>query len=372
MSIIPGLERLLQAELAELGLRSHPRRGGVEARGSTDQLWQVVLSSRLAESVRVRLKPFRAADFATLQKGLGQLPWHAYFRPRDPIALRVSCQKSHLYHSDAVAERAFRVIASKLGSHLTRPSAGPWVPTAYVRIERDVVQVSVDASGERLHRRGYRTHIGGAPLRETVAAALVRLVEEAAARGSETSRPPTLWDPFCGAGTVAIEWAARRLDIPAGGARHYAFERWPIHDASAYTGWLSQHPIAAEPPASSSPIAYGSDISSRVLKAAAHNAGLAGLVEYCCWLPGDFQDVAAKVPAGSLIVTNPPYGVRLDRRGLSALYARFDRMLEMRPDLRPVVLACGFLPYLHQSRLGWRVATRVRVGGLPVALLTLR
>jgi len=368
-TVTPGLEYWLGRELQGLGVSGRVLRGGVEARAGIEQLWTVSVWSRLAESVRVRLKPFRATRFAELERGLVRLPWHAYLRVHAAPRISVTCHKSRLYHSDAVAARVRRVLQERLGS----AEGEHRCPTVFVRIDRDVVQASIDASGERLHRRGYRTHIGEAPLRETLAAALVCLADDALRSSSvPVDDPVRLWDPFCGSGTIPIEWVAlRRRELP-GAHRGFAFEQWPIHDPGAYAAWLACE-LAKQRPSMVSPgLAYGSDASKKALRAAKHNAQTAGLSQYCQWLHADFEHAASQVPAGALVVTNPPYGVRLARAGLREVYVRFERLLSARTDLRPVVMACGFAPYLEHSRLGWDVAAQIRVGGLPVRLVQLR
>ncbi|MBN1611212.1 MAG: hypothetical protein JW940_31555 [Polyangiaceae bacterium] len=364
-TVTPGLERWLEQELRALGVCGRVLRGGVEARCGIEQLWTVGVCSRLAESVRVRLKPFRATSFAELERGLARLPWHAYLRVHAAPRISVTCHKSRLYHSDAVAERSRRVLEERLGSAEPEHCR----PRVFVRVDRDVVQASIDASGDRLHRRGYRRHIGEAPLRETLAAALVCLADEALrARSLPPDHPVGLWDPFCGSGTIPIEWVALRQGELPGAHRGFAFERWPIHDAGIYAEWLaSELPKPRPSPA----FAYGSDASMKALRAAEHNAHTAGLSQHCRFMRADFEQAARQVPSGTLVVTNPPYGVRLARAGLKELYARFDQLLTARTDLRPVVMACGFAPYLEYSRLGWVVAAEIKVGGLPVRLVRL-
>jgi putative N6-adenine-specific DNA methylase len=365
-TVTPGLERWLDRELRALGVSGRVLRGGVEARGNIEQLWTASAGSRLAESVRVRLKPFRATSFAELERGLARLPWHAYLRPHAAPQISVTCHKSRLYHSDAVSERVRRVLEACLGS----TAAEHGCAAVFVRIDRDIVQTSIDASGERLHRRGYRTHIGEAPLRETVAAALVRLASEALGERSAPAEPvPQLWDPFCGSGTIPIEWVLFRQGELPGAQRGFAFERWPIHDPAIYAEWLAR--ARSGPSMASTAFAFGSDASPKALRAAEHNALAAGLAQQCRFMCADFEQAARQVPAGALIVTNPPYGVRLARSGLSEVYARFERLLSTRTDLRPVVMACGFAPYLEHTRLDWTVAAEIKVGGLPVRLVQL-
>jgi len=369
VTVTPGLERWLEQELAELGVAGRVLRGGVEARGSMERLWRVNVWSRLAESVRVRMKPFVAMSFSELERGLARLPWHAYLSACVTPRISVTCRRSRLYHSDAVAERTLRAITARLGSG----DAAHGGATVFVRIEQDRVQASIDASGELLHRRGYRTHVGEAPLRETLASALVRMADEALhSRTAGGDEPVRLWDPFCGSASIPIEWLALRRHEPPGARRRFAFEQWPIHDRGVYADWLARARAVPKLSGALPPWqAFGSDASSEALRAAQHNAHAAGVADACRFIHADFEQAASQIPTGALVVTNPPYGVRLGRAGLDRALARFERLLLARTDLRPVVMACGFAPYLEGSRLGWERAAQIKVGGLPVRLIRL-
>lgn len=354
----PGLEELLRDELAEWGLhgRSHP--GGVELRSDRVGLWTVCLRSRLAESVRVRLKPFVARDFAALERQLERLPWRAYLPRGSSADVRVTCRASRLWHSDAVAERLSRVLLERVGVGV-EPAASQKV---HARLERDRVQVSIDASGERLHRRGYRRHVAEASLRETLAAALVRSAEPIA-RGAGV-----LWDPFCGAGTIPLEWLEAKLGRPAGARRRFAFEAWPTHDASAYAAWLEQN-LRQEPVGSKGQrwSAIGSDLSERAITAARSNAEHAELTSCSRFLVGDFEQVADEIPLGAMVVSNPPYGVRarhVDRQG--AVLDRLSRLLERRRDLRPVILLLPRRERVHVAGTRSSEMFRTSNGGLAV------
>ena len=372
--VAPGLEAWLAKELATLDITGRVVAGGVEARGDVRALWKVHLWSRLAESVRIRLRPFVARSFNGLEQGLRRLPWHAYFRSAENVKVSVSCHQSRLYHSDAVAERALAIINEKLRHHRNESRLVDSItPRLYLRLERNEVQTSVDASGDRLHRRGYRTHVGPAPLRETLAAAMVWIATEALRKGSSQGDAALtcLWDPFCGSGTIPIEAALFRARLPAGKDRRFGFESWPIHDARAYREWRTRELTSLDNVARRAAPAYGSDTSSKALAAAQHNATAAGVDDGCFWFRGDLQQAAARIPLGTTVVCNPPHGVRLSRHGLARLYTRFDQMLTARSDLRPVLIACGYRTYLRQTPLPWHPIAETQIGGLPVALLRL-
>ena len=360
----PGLEPWLANELRELGLEGKTSSGGVELRLSTEQLWQAHHETRLAEHIRVRLRSFQACHFSEFVKGIRRLPWHAYVDRNLDLDVRVACHRSRLWHSDAVAERTERTINEQLGiSPSTTAGAGHDAQqTVYVRITGDRVQPSVDASGERLHRRGRRILTGRAPLRETLAAALIRILLR-----STTGPVVSLWDPFCGSGGILLEWVESRLGIPAGRDRTFAFEHWPIHDAAQYAEWLSNR----TPPRAEPALAFGSDIDRHALAAAQGNAeklNHAGFV----WHAGDFESFADAIPPGTAIVTNPPYGVRsLDRAAYGRLLRRFEDLVSARADLRPVVMLLPdpFQPWV--PRLPWQRVAQFYNGGLAVQVVRL-
>lgn len=360
----PGLEPLLGEELRELGFEPRVLPGGVELRTEREGIWSLCWQSRLAESVRVRLKPFVARDFGALVTEAARLPWRAYLAPNAKVSVSVTCHKSRLWHSDAVAERVLEVLRERAGADTT--SSEP-TQRIFVRIERDRVQTSVDAGGERLHRRGYRTHVAEASLRETLAAALVRIAEAAAPTAQ------ILWDPFCGAGTLGLEWLERRLGRLAGGRRGYAFEHWPTHSPALYAEWVSTLEGAQRERPSGAFEFIGSDRAARALDAARANAESAGLTARCRWLQGDFEAVAEQVPRGAFVLTNPPYGVRLDQRDeRGSLLRRFGALLARRPDLRPafVLLPRGARVVVPGGR-AFEPVLDTRNGGISVNLLRL-
>ncbi len=334
-------------------------------RTSTEQLWQLHHDCRLAEHIRVRLKSFHARHFDDLIAELQRLPWHAYLDKGRAFQIHVASHRSRLWHSDAVAERARSAIEGKAGPTAAARSdtSNVIAQSVYIRITGDRVQPAVDASGERLHRRGRRVFVGPAPLRETLAAALVRILNE-----SVSPAVDTVWDPFCGSGCVLAEWAESRLGLSAGCDRSFAFEYWPIHDATKYARWARNRVTPSPPPLR----AFGSDIDPRILAAAQTNATLSAARGCFTWLCGDFESFANTIPTGCAIITNPPYGVR---SGDSPAYARLMHRLEMlmarRIDLRPAVVLVPNPLHPWRPRLAWQTIARFHNGGLPVQVLRL-
>ena len=357
--VTPGLEDLLIKELDQLGLAGvEPRAGGVELSGEARDLWSVALGSRLAESLRVRLgRVFEATTFEQLQAKVARLPWAAFLgRDGAPPRVQVTCHKSRLHHSGAVAQRVAGSIRDRLG--LAEETGEP--ATVFVRIVHDQVQLSVDAAGERMHRRGYRVNIGLAPLRETLAAACLM------AAGYDGQRP--LWDPFCGAGTLIIEAMGMAAGQAPGARRSFAFQGWPTHDAGAFAAQLAGLPALND----ACPAALGSDLEKKAVAAARTNARAAGLGQRVSFRPGDFEAVARSAPPGAMIVSNPPYGRRLEGGKLADTFRRLGALLRRRTDLGPVVLLSGHRDLPRHTGLRWETLRSFDNRGLPVNLLQLQ
>ena len=353
----PGLEPLLAGEFATLlpGVRSSAREGGLELRVTQQQLWILATGSRLAESLRVRIGRFQARTFDELKAGLGRLAWAAYL-PRDAVPpWRITCRKSRLFHSDAVEERARAVLAARAG----KGSRDVEHPVAYLRIHHDKATVSIDASGALLHRRGWRTEAGSAPLRETLAAACLSAADIPAQQ--------PIWDPFCGSGTFLIEAERARLGGPVHLERSFSFELWPTHDAA---GWSRYEPQPSHP--SSGVVHLGSDVDPGVVDMARRNAERAGIEAATQWRVGDFEATVADVPEGAAIVTNPPYGKRLPGgRRLDRLFERLGGVLAARPDLHPTVVLTANRDLASHTGLPWEELARFSNRGVRVRLMRL-
>jgi len=321
----PGLQAFTAAELTELGLLSpttHAARspGGVAFIGGLEAVYRANLWLRTANRVLVRLGEFYAAAFSKLRKDTSRLPWEHYLVPGQAVALRVTCRKSRLYHSTAVAERVAAAIGDRLGElplqvKFNQDAAGDPPQLVIVRLHHDRCTISIDSSGALLHRRGYRLGTAKAPLRETLAAGVLL------ASGWDCVSP--LVDPFCGSGTIPIEAALMASNIPPGCKRRFAFMSWPGFDASLWGSLLDE---ADGQRTADLPRIYASDRDAGAIEIARANAARAGVgdaVEFVC------QSVSALSPAGSgWVVTNPPYGMRVSvNKDLRNLYAQFGNVL---------------------------------------------
>lgn len=373
---LPGLEPLVAAELDDLGLGpGQVVPGGVAFRGDWAALVAANLHLRTATRVLVRLAEFPAVSFPALARRLLDIPWEDLFPSHAPvrIAVRATAHKSRLYHTGAIAERLHLAVVARLGGHveLVRPrddieddpeaSSSHSTLLLVVRIERDRCTVSVDSSGDPLHRRGYRLATAKAPLRPTLAAALL------AAAGWRPGEP--LIDPFCGSGTIAIEAALQANGAPAGALRDFSCARWPVL-AAAYPALRAAAFNLSQKPSQCGPI-VASDRDQGAVAAAQANAARAGVDAAITFAVRPFAACEPCTPSG-LLLTNPPYGVRVGRtRTLRDLYAHIGHTLKNKfPNWRAALL-CP--PDLRVTvGLDLQPVLSTRTGGLAVELALAR
>lgn len=374
----PGLESITRGELIRLGLLtgSAPSReevGGVTFEGGREVLYRANLCLATASRVLVRLGDFYAVSFPELVKKARRLPWEDYILSALPVAVHATCHKSRLYHSGAVAERIFTAIADKLGKPISRAKtvdsgkggstkeAGdePDPPQmVIVRLSNDHVTISVDSSGALLHRRGYRLETAKAPLRETLAAAMIL------ASGWEKTAP--LLDPFCGSGTIPIEAARMALGIPPGYGRDFAFMRWPGFRPDQWAAVRACH--APDPKASVAVMIQASDRDAGGIRIAQSNAERAGVISAI-----DFthRAVSAITPPSipGWVITNPPYGIRVSANNdLRNLYAQLGNVLRAKCLGWNATILCSDLRLLGQTGLHLDTSFSMVNGGLRVIL----
>jgi len=296
--VAPGLERLAAAELRELGTVGRPRifHGGIEVELSTRQLYAIHRHARLPTRVLVRVARGRATRFGDLEALVRSVNWDDYLREATPIRVRAAAHRSSLYHTEAIAERVVGAIGHR------SEGTGQMIS---VRVAHDTATISVDASGDALHRRGWRDGSHAAPLRATLASAMLR-----AARydGGEP-----LVDPMCGSGTIVIEAARLVLALP--NDRPFAFENWPSFEAGTWASVCA--PLEGRSP---EPI-VAADRDVGAVDVASANAARAG-VGASIRFERAALDAQLWPAERGLVVCNPPYGHRLgDSRGLRNLYA---------------------------------------------------
>ncbi len=316
-----GTEPALRDELRELrlpGVRAD--RGGVHFEGDVGHAARACVWSRVAARVLLEVTRFEARDGEALYEGVRAQDWTAWVTPQTTLAVRATCRSSQLTHSQFVAQKTKDAIVDLLRDRLgDRPSVDRDDPDVGVTVHlaKDQATVYLDVGGLSLHARGWRALAAEAPLRETLAAAILRL------SGWDRERP--LVDPMCGAGTLAIEGAtwARRLAPGLGHAR-FGFERWASHDDVERRAMAELRASARAQALPAGPPVFASDVSPNVLALAQRNARAAG-VELVIERK-DVRDLGTTHPPG-FVVTNPPYGERLD--GDFALYDGMARAFKL-------------------------------------------
>lgn len=219
----PGLEAALCREAAQKGFRAAESSvGGVTVKGGWPDVWRANLELRGASKVLVRLGSFRALHLAQLDKRARKFPWADVLRPDQPVRVEVATKKSRIYHKKAAAERIERAITEELGAEISADAD----ICIKVRILDDMCTISVDASGEALHKRGHKEAVNKAPMRENIAAVLL---QECGFTGHE----PVI-DPMCGSGTFPIEAAEIALGLYPGRSRRFAFEQLATFSDAAW------------------------------------------------------------------------------------------------------------------------------------------
>jgi putative N6-adenine-specific DNA methylase len=376
----PGLEGLCAAELQGLGSPAEAVEGGASWRTDMASLYRANLELRTASRIIVRVGSFRARTFAELERRTAKLPWQRFLRAGTAVTLRVTSRKSKLYHTGAIAERILRILAG--GSGVTAVTAAPAAGAAgaaplddddapdsqliVVRLLRDECLLSVDSSGARLQQRGYRQALAKAPLRETLAAAMLRVA------GWEGGVP--LCDPLCGAGTIPIEAAllARRiapgLARPGFTPRTFAFQEWPEYNGAVFDDVVSSVRGLIRDRAGA-PI-LGSDRNAGAISASRANAARAGVAEDVEFAVQPLSRLQLPATTGH-VLTNPPYGVRVgDAASLRPLYAELGRVLRERGQGWALTMLSADPRLDAATGLELREGIRTSNGGIPVRIVT--
>ena len=363
----PGVEPVLHAEVKELRLgKIEQQVGGVRFDGALRDAWRANLHLRTAIRVLLRVARFAAEDGEALYRGAREVDWSAFLTSRSTFLVSAQASRSRLDHTLFVEQRVKDAIADHFReSEGARPSVDRESPDVRVHahLHSDRCTLSIDTSGESLHKRGWRRYQGRAPLAETTAAAMVLL--------SGWDRRSPLIDPFCGSGTILIEAALIASGTPPGAYRErFGFERLPGHDARAWEAMREE----ARKPRDLPPklVLRGIDLDPSAIDGARRNAEAAGLGGRIDLAAGEAGSLELKPGWNAWIVTNPPYGERVgSERQLRSLYRRFGELLRARAGGCRLALLSGNPRLVRELGLEPRRATRMYNGSIECELIEL-
>ena len=294
------------------------QRGGVAVRTSLAHAMLLNLHSRLAQRVLVLLSFTEYRNEQDLYRAACEVAWEHWFTPRESIKVEVTAQHSPLTSlnfaalkiKDAVCDR-FRDKANGV-----RPDVNTQWPDVriYTHLTTDNCSLYIDTSGEPLFKRGWREDKGDAPLKETLAAAM--LAASGWMEGDADLQP--LYDPCCGSGTIAIEAAQMACNIAPGSLRRFAFEKYlpyQKHVWDAIKKEAKDAEVLREP--GQKPLIFGSDVAHRMVDFAQRNAQRAGVADVIEFRGGDALQRMPPIEGGGVMLLNPPYGERIDVAGIA-------------------------------------------------------
>jgi len=316
----PGLEPVLARELTDLAATDvTPLAGGVEFSGKLELAYQANLWLRTANRVLLRVAEFRARVPEELFRHAREVRWETLL-PALPLRVEVSLRASRMT-SDTQVERTLREAIQARLDEQEMPALpegeGP-AQLLQVRLEENRVLLSLDTTGELLHKRGYREATAKAPIRETLAAGILL------AAGYDGTAP--LLDPMCGAGTFPIEAALIARRLPPGGHRDFLFESWPSFKEATWNH-LKAKAISQALPEAPQPI-LGQDLHPGAIAATRSNAERASVLGDLTLKEADFFASSAPEGPQGWVVINPPYGRRIgEREDVGRLYDRIGAIL---------------------------------------------
>ena len=328
-TVARGLEELAAQELEQLGADDvEPGFCGVKFRCDRKHLYTINLWTRLSFRILVTVAHVPCRDSDTLYRSIQGIDWEQYLSPEQTLAVKATGKNDRLNHSHFTALQVKNAIVNQQQDRFgERSDVDTEIPDVQinVHINDSRATVSLDSSGSSLHRRGYRPAMGTAPLKESLAAALVQL--------TEWSGNVAFLDPMCGSGTLPIEGVLQTLKIAPGLFREgtsqgFGFQTWPDYDQT-----LWQTVVAAAKKQQRSELGVpvmGCDRDLDILANARTNADNSGVDEYIEFNYTDFADIEAPADSG-ILICNPPYGERLGHtENLAPFYKLMGDILKQR------------------------------------------
>ena len=333
-----GVEALLATVVQRItGTAPKAWRAGVQLQGSWRGALELNLHSRLAQRVLIELAHHQYRSEQDLYNAAAGVAWEIWFTPKQTFKVEITAQHSPLTSLNFAALKIKDAIADRFrDKYDVRPDVDTRWPDVrvYVHLTVDTVTVYIDTSGEPLFKRGWREDVGDAPLKETLAAAMLAASGWSGDDGL-CRQGVALYDPCCGSGTIAIEAAQIACNIAPGITRKFAFQKYVPFQPHVWEGLLGQaEALITEPMAE----VFGSDVSFRMVDFAGRNAERAGVANAVQFRGGDALERMPPVGSGVMLV-NPPYGERMDVAGAAGAPKRTQYQGQMIDDFGQPVQA---------------------------------
>lgn len=315
-----GLEPIVKRELNDLGLEvTKTDNGHIYFNGDAIDIARANINLRCADRVLINLKSFKAESFEELFDGIYELPWNDILDEDSNFIVEGRSHKSKLFSISDCQRITEKAIIKKLQMKhdISRFTKSSHRHRLEISLLNDIASITLDTSGDSLHKRGYRDKQGAAPLKETMAAALVKL--------SFYNKDRPFFDPFCGSGTIPIEALLIARNIAPGLDRDFDSMNFKFIDADLFK--KARMEAMEKIDYKSKVYIDASDISHKSIAIAKHNLENLGLSDDIRFFVKDFRDVDIKNNYG-VMITNPPYGKRLEEDNLRSLYSDFGKKIK--------------------------------------------
>jgi putative N6-adenine-specific DNA methylase len=362
----PGFENRARNELTNIGLilQENFIEGGIEFAGKLDTCYIASLLSRTANRIIMRIAEFRTANYYELERAIRSFPWELYISPECKIQFRSSSSKSKIYHTGKLEEIFYNEINERLIKYniISQNEDHKYSQIIFLRNNKDICAVSLDASGEFLYKRGMRKNINTAPLRETTASLI--LLE------SNIENFDLIIDPMCGSGTFSIEAASIFTKTPPGLKKEFAFKHWSAFKEKAFDyikkdlikDIISQENIRQK--------IMTSDIDNEAIETTKSN------------IPEEFNKIISpeksdffSLPSDitknkkTLIVLNPPYGKRINSQNPKSIYTEIGK--KIRSDFKNCAYAIIIPNHEKEKSLDLKYDRKISIinGGIKVKIL---
>lgn len=315
-----GLEAIVKRELNDLGLEvTKTDNGHIYFNGDAIDIARANINFRCADRVLINLKSFKAESFEELFDGIYELPWNDILDEDSNFIVEGRSHKSKLFSISDCQRITEKAIIKKLQMkhNISRFTKSSHRHRLEISLLNDIASITLDTSGDSLHKRGYRDKQGAAPLKETMAAALVKL--------SFYNKDRPFFDPFCGSGTIPIEALLIARNIAPGLDRDFDSMNFKFIDTDLFK--KARMEAMEKIDYKSKVYIDASDISHKSIAIAKHNLENLGLSDDIRFFVKDFRDVDIKNNYG-VMITNPPYGKRLEEDNLRSLYSDFGKKIK--------------------------------------------